>query len=193
MTPMQPVFDSLMAEADREAAALVEAATAEAVLITESAAVELEDRRRSVIARQESPARALAGERLAEARREAAARILHARHSLVERVLRLAVDRSSRDPELLGPAVVTRLAGEALPFFDRGERLELRCHPASALALREMLGSRLESVVTDGAMSPGVILRSAGGRLEVGNTIASRVDQVRDRMAAEIIARVELP
>jgi vacuolar-type H+-ATPase subunit E/Vma4 len=193
MAAMQPVFDSLMAEARREAAALVDAATSEAARIAEVAAAARDDRRRSEIARQEAPTRSSTSERLARTRREAAARILRARHAMVDRVLCLAVDRSSRDPRLLGPGVGQRLAAEALQFFDAGEKLELRCNPALAPSLRELLGARLESVVMDGAMSPGVVLSSAGGRLEVANTIASRIDQMRDHLAAEIVAGAELP
>jgi vacuolar-type H+-ATPase subunit E/Vma4 len=172
----QTEADAILAEADLRAAGLVGAATAE------------RDRRVAAALERAEP-----GLRADRTRRANAARMRR-----LDRDASLAATRTARAFELAGARLEAIAAGAdpdrwlaALRTLTRaaiaeaGDRAVIRIRVADAAHIEDLVaaaGGRLE-LVDQAGMPPGVIVRSADGRLEIDATLPTRLERARLRLA----------
>jgi vacuolar-type H+-ATPase subunit E/Vma4 len=183
---MQPVFESLRAEAEREAQALREEARAEAERILASAREHVAARRHAEIVAEEVEPRRKAARSLAAARRDGAVNILQGRRRLTDHVLQLASSRYA-DGNPLPREALAHLVRDALAYLPP-TTVRVSCHPDSVDAVRALIaGHPAAAVAGDSSLSAGVRIAAADGSVLVDNTLATRIQQRRDELSAMVV------
>ena len=185
-------------EAETEAAAIVAAARVRADGLVGEARAAADARLAVARARAEPAIRAEAVRRVNAAR----LRLLERRAELVAGRTaavfqrageRLAEIADGAEPErwraALGP-----LAAEAIALAGPGAEVNVRAADAGWVAATvEAAGARLVAFGPDpaaGQVPPGVVVRSADGRIEVDATLPARLERARHRLAETVAARL---
>jgi vacuolar-type H+-ATPase subunit E/Vma4 len=180
----------IVEESTAEASAILHEADTRAASLVQGARDELRMRVQAALERGE-PARQAEGIRRVNAARM---RSLEQRATGIARRTDLAfaeaageLDRiaTGADPERWAVAL-RRLVDEALSHV--GDRAVVRVRAADAAAIAETVagaGARLELAAAT-ELAPGVVVRSADGRLEVDATVPARLERARSRLAERV-------
>jgi vacuolar-type H+-ATPase subunit E/Vma4 len=165
-------------------------AEAEADAIRREAEAEVERRRAGYRKQLEAAARARLAQELAAAWWEARRAVLEHRARLFDRVFAGARERLASLPLPEYADRLGALLAEALPYLE-GEAVVIECQPEAAPLVRRLLGDRTDlSVVADPAAAPGLMLRSADGRVEIDQTLPGRLERLRDELAVALSQRL---
>jgi len=185
-------------EAETEASAIVAAARVRADGLVGEARAAAAARLAAARARAEPAIRAEAVRRVNAAR----LRLLERRAELVAgrtaAVFRAAEERLTALAEGAEPerwrAAIGRLAAEAIALAGPGAEVHVRAADACwVVAAAEAAGARVAGPgpdVTAGEVPPGVVVRSADGRIEVDATLRARLDRARQRLAETVASRL---
>jgi vacuolar-type H+-ATPase subunit E/Vma4 len=187
---IEDLLAALESEAAREREALLAEARAEVERLRADAADRAARRRREIVGPRERALREQAEVALVEGRRQARAEVLEARRRLVERVLATLTARLN--DVVSGPgyrSVLPTHVEEALAFAG-DEPCAIRCPPAIAAVVRDVVASRPGvAVVEDPGAPPGITLEARDGALLVDNTLAGRLERLAPRIALEVARR----
>jgi len=195
-------IEQLLAALENNGAAQIEqvavAARAEADAITTQARDQADRRRRAALESRDVELRASAALTLAAARLAARRTVTTARSGLLERVFaraRAALDAVAASPEYL-QQLPAAIAAALACFGD--EPVVIRCPPALAKAVRAAVAGlpvkRADvSVVTDRALGPGFIARSADDAVEVDDTLAARLERQHAALSLAALRALESP
>ncbi len=191
-------LDHLLAALERDATAQAERLVAEARATADrltSAAVEaIECRRGETLGAHEREQRAVVQAALSAARRGARGDVLEARERLLDRVF--AAARTALPQALAHPAyraaLPERLAA-ALACVEEGGEAAVRVPAALAADVRTAVsGNGLMTVRVDHAAGSGFRLATADGTLEVDDTLETRLDTQRPRLARDVLRQLEV-
>jgi vacuolar-type H+-ATPase subunit E/Vma4 len=185
----------LLRQLEEQAAAQTSAILAEARAAAErtvaGATAERERRRAAALAAREHDLRAELARAVDLARREAIAKVLEARAEVLSRVLRRAralLAERQRDPNSV-PAL-TRDWEAALSYVGE-EPILIRCPPAYAGWVRARLNGRPATVETDASAAVGLVVRTAGGSLEIDAGLEARLLRLWPRIQITIAQDLE--
>ena len=162
---------ALRSEGERETALIREQAEAEAARLRAEAEAGLCRLREESRQEQASAGAAAGAAILAQAEREARLLRLAAQERLAERLHGLARRLTCRLRDDDYPAVFARLAAELPPVAWE----EVRVNPADAELTRPFFPGA--QVVADNGICGGLAARAAGGRIEVVNTLETRLER----------------
>jgi vacuolar-type H+-ATPase subunit E/Vma4 len=191
-------LDHLLAALERDATAqaehLMAQARATADQLTSAAAEAIERRRGETLGAHEREQRAVVQAALSAARRAARRDVLEARERLLDRVF--AATRSAL-PQALAhqayrAALPQRLAAALSCVEDAGEAA-LRVPAALAADVRAAIsGNGRVTVRVDHTAGSGFRLATADGILEVDDTLETRLDTQRPRLARDVLRQLEV-
>lgn len=176
---------ALRSEGERKAGLIRKQVEAEADRLRAEAEAGLCRLREEARREQERAGAAAGAALLAQAQREARLLRLAAQERLAERLHALArrLLDSLRDADY--PTVFARLAGELPP----APWEEVRVNPADAdLATPLFPGAR---IVADAAICGGLAARAAGGRMEVVNTLETRLERGWPELLPTLLEEIE--
>jgi vacuolar-type H+-ATPase subunit E/Vma4 len=191
-------LDHLLAALERDATAQAERLVAEARVtadrLTSAAAEAIERRRGETLGAYEREQRAVVQAALSTARRAARRDVLEARERLLDRVF--ATARAAL-PQALAhqayrAALPERLAA-ALACVEEAGEAALRVPAALAADVRTAVsGNGRVTVRVDHAAGSGFRLATADGSLEVDDTLETRLDAQRPRLARDVLRQLEV-
>ncbi len=184
---------ALEADVERQAADILAAGRAEAERIRQTTADALARRRAERLAQHEQQSRHALARQLTQAEARLRGELLAAREALLTSVL--AGARTQLAGLQKGEVYQRLLADElldALSYADPHGAV-VRCPPALAAPARAALNSGHESVMVeeDAAMGAGFRVIAEGGRVEVDQTLETRLRRLEPRLRIEIVQRVE--
>jgi vacuolar-type H+-ATPase subunit E/Vma4 len=191
-------LDHLLAGLEREAAvqadALLAAARTEAARIAADADARLARRRTVELGAEEAKLRGAAETALGAARRSSRGRVLEARGRFLTRVFDSA--RALFPATIAGAAyrgVLPDHVAEALRALGN-EAATIRCPQGMVSAVRAAIERKKHLTVTSDPAAPlGITAATADGVIEVDNTLDGRLDRLRQRLAIEVLARLDSP
>lgn len=192
--PLEHLLAALERDATAQAEHLVAEARATAALLTSTAAQAIERRRGETREVHEREQRAVVQAALSTARRAARREVLEARERLLDRVF--AAARSAL-PQALAhrayrAALPERLAA-ALACVEEGGEAALRVPAALAADVRAAVsGNGRVTVSVDHDAGSGFRLTTADGILEVDDTLETRLDTQRPRLARDVLRQLEV-
>ena len=188
---LEALLEALERDALAEAGRRRTEARSGAEALIARAAAEVDRRRALTLARLASERRAQVAREAAAASRQLKGRVLTARAGVLGRVfgearrLLAGLDQARWGSRL--PALVE----QTLSYLDPSDAV-LECQPAAESALRKVLADRPGvRVETRDDAGPGLLGRSADGRVVVDNMLTARLDRQRDDLAIQLIARLE--
>lgn len=195
-------IEQLLAALETNGAAQVEqvaaAARAEADAITAQARDQADRRRRAALETHERALRSTAALALAGTRLAARRTVITARTRLLERVFARA--GAALDAVAASPAYRQQLPAAIAAALDcfGDEPVEIRCPPALGKAVRAGVASLPKkrasiSVVTDRAVGPGFVVRSADGVVAVDDTLAARLERQHAALSLAALHALESP
>ncbi|HEX9892975.1 MAG TPA: V-type ATP synthase subunit E [Gemmatimonadales bacterium] len=188
---LEALLEALERDALAEAGRRRTEARSGAEALIARAAAEVDRRRALTLARLASERRAQVAREAAAASRQLKGRVLTARAGVLGRVfgearrLLAGLDQARWGSRL--PALVE----QTLSYLDPSDAV-LECQPSAESALRKVLADRpgVRVQPRDDA-GPGLLGRSADGRVVVDNILTARLDRLRDDLAIQLIARLE--
>jgi vacuolar-type H+-ATPase subunit E/Vma4 len=191
--PLDHLLAALERDATAQAERLVAEARATADRLTSAAAEAIERRRGETLGAHEREQRAVVQAALSTARRAARRDVLEARERLLDRVF--AAARAAL-PQALAhqayrAALPERLAA-ALACVEEAGEAALRVPAAIAADVRSSVsGNGRVTVRVDPAAGSGFRLATADGTLEVDDTLETRLDAQRPRLARDVLRQLE--
>jgi vacuolar-type H+-ATPase subunit E/Vma4 len=181
------IIERIEAEAAAEAIAIVADAECRAAAIVEAAAAERDRRVAAALERAEPALRADRTRRANAARMRLLDRDADRAATRTAEAFELAADRlmtiAGGDDQQRWLAALRALTSEAIA--EVGDRPLVRVRTADAPAIDDLVaaaGGRLD-FADEAELLPGVIVRSADGRLEVDATLPTRLARARVRLA----------
>lgn len=183
---------SLEQEAERDAAARLEAAHARAGAILADADAQAAARRRDFFSEREPALRREVMRRIALARRDCTTAILTVRQSVLDRVFARTAELLAT-PEALGDYArgsPARLEA-ALAYLDDRPAI-VRCPPSIADSVRAVVDRRPTlALEPDPEAAPGLIVRTTDGRLVIDDALLVRLERLRPQLASIFVRRLD--
>jgi vacuolar-type H+-ATPase subunit E/Vma4 len=192
--PLDQLLAALERDATAQAERLVAEARATADRVTSAAAESIERRRGETLGAHEREQRAVVQAALTAARRTARRDVLEARERLLDRVF--AVARAALPlaltHQVYRAALPERLAA-ALACVEEAGEAAIRVPATLSAAVRKAVpGNGRVTVRVDHAAGSGFRLATADGTLEVDDTLETRLDAQRPRLARDVLRRLEV-
>jgi vacuolar-type H+-ATPase subunit E/Vma4 len=188
--PLSELLTALEREAAASAADEVQRARAEAERLRLVTMGEKTARAQQRVAEHARALRTQAEVRLVEARRKAEARVLAARRELLDRVFEGALALEGEVRGWTSYRTALECDVRTLLAIASGEKVTLLCPPAdlSCIVAAAGAGAEVEALP---AMTTGVRLRSADGRLEMDRSLSARLAAARATLAIRVVQRLE--
>ncbi len=183
------LLTTLESEGRARAAALVAAARVEAERLTREATHRIGERRAARLAERERELGALGVVALDGARRDAARQLLHARTQLLDRVVARARQLLPEAAAARPPGALAADLAEALGCLD-GRPVVVHCPPLLAAPIRDLVAGAAVRVEPDAAGS-ALTFAAEDGSVEVDASLATRLEQLRPRLAIELFRDLE--
>ncbi|MGE0440464.1 MAG: V-type ATP synthase subunit E [Gemmatimonadales bacterium] len=178
----------LESEAQTEAARIASDAAARAREIADAGSARLERERRAATERLHRTREDAVRRGLAAAERSARERRLTARAAAVDRILAAARGTLQSVPAERYAALIPELVADTVRYLE-GRAAVLTC-PADAAPRVAALAAGATVESPPGAL-PGILGRTADGRVTVDNTLAARLDRRQADLAIALAARLE--
>jgi vacuolar-type H+-ATPase subunit E/Vma4 len=191
---VEALVAAIDAEAQAEAAALLERAQVEATALVDAARRRAEARVAEARAAAERAARAEAARRLTAIRLRDVGAQAAALAGRLDRVF----EEAARDLAAIADggdtprweAALLRLAAEAAELTGPGATIVARPADASLLTAAPAVRGTRARVAVDPDLPPGIVARSDDGRVEVDATLPARLARARERLAGVVAARL---
>lgn len=192
--PLDHLLAALERDATAQAERLVAEARATADRLTSAAAEALERRRGETLGAHEREQRAVVQAALSAARRAARRDVLEARERLLDRVFAAARAALSQAlaHQVYRATLPERLAAALACVAESGEAT-LRVPPTLAADVRAAIsGNGRVTVHVDHGAGSGFRLATADGTIEVDDTLETRLDAQRPRLARHVLRQLEV-
>lgn len=176
---LQDILDVIAADAEREAAAITQAAEVAYVARLQAAEAKAQELRAGILAEAERMAEHEKARRLHRVKLEALREQVQVQESAFREAVRRSQQQLAQARQHAGyPSALIQLLAEALAPFD--EPVVVVVHPDDVGIIRDSLsvpGRPSCQVEVDSSLAPGVIVRSHDGRLISDNTVPSRLQR----------------